>query len=617
MGKSSKSLVAGAVAALATLLIAVYVSFLLQQEFENTVVSQTQDQLLTIAKSTARSLELFIADHLESLQTISNNSLFQEESGKRVSHKVSEPECRLMKAYYEIQKKDIDAVTLLDANGVMLHRYPFWENKKDRRGMDHTDKPGVAYVVREHKAYVSEVFSNNLGNLAISISEPIFDKDRFTGIVRFMISIDTLSKRFIQPVKAGKKGYAYVLDSNGTMLSHPKAEYVGKHIMVPEKEEFSEYDWSELEGIVEKMTKGDEGIGTYHSAWWTEEEFRLIKKLTAYAPVRIGDKVWSVGAVMSCSEIAGPINRHARNIFGLAAIVMALFMAGGAAFFRIRKKKVELETEAKYLKQIANGAEALRESEEHLTKYAADLEEARNNLEQKVEKRTQELKEAHEALIRKEKLAVLGQLSSGVAHELRHPLGVIKNACYFLNMKIETIRDEAVKDNIAIMNREIDIANKIITDLLDFARITPPMRQDTDINQLVTETLSETSIPENITVTSDLVEGLSPVSIDAIQVGQIFLNLIENGVHAMVEGGTLDISSRMEEGVIEVIFVDKGCGISRENMEKIFEPLFTTKAKGIGLGLSISKSLAKANGATILVESEDGKGSRFTVRFRD
>ncbi|MCK5229193.1 MAG: PAS domain-containing sensor histidine kinase, partial [Desulfobulbaceae bacterium] len=143
------------------------------------------------------------------------------------------------------------------------------------------------------------------------------------------------------------------------------------------------------------------------------------------------------------------------------------------------------------------------------------------------------------------------------------------------------------------------------------------MRQDTDINQLVTETLSETSIPENITVTSDLVEGLSPVSIDAIQVGQIFLNLIENGVHAMVEGGTLDISSRMEEGVIEVIFVDKGCGISRENMEKIFEPLFTTKAKGIGLGLSISKSLAKANGATILVESEDGKGSRFTVRFRD
>ncbi|MBW2647054.1 MAG: PAS domain S-box protein, partial [Deltaproteobacteria bacterium] len=258
-----------------------------------------------------------------------------------------------------------------------------------------------------------------------------------------------------------------------------------------------------------------------------------------------------------------------------------------------------------------------KRAEEKLKGYAEALEEARNDLEQKVEERTRELKEAHEALVRKERLAVLGQLSSGVGHELRNPLGVIKNACYFLNMKMETIQDEAVKDNIRIMNREINTANKIITDLLDFARIKEPMRQDTDINQLVAATLSKSLIPDNITISSNFPEDMATVSIDPIQVGQIFLNLIENAVHAMGESGTLKISTRETGGATEVVFDDDGCGIPKENMEKIFEPLFTTKAKGIGLGLSVSKSLAEANGASILVESEEGKGSRFVVRFRD
>jgi len=256
-----------------------------------------------------------------------------------------------------------------------------------------------------------------------------------------------------------------------------------------------------------------------------------------------------------------------------------------------------------------------KRGEEELKKFAAALEEARNNLEQKVEERTRELREAHEALVRKERLAVLGQLASGVGHELRNPLGVIKNACYFLNMKIKTIEDEAVKENIKTMNREIHTANQIITDLLDFVRIKAPVRQEVDINQLVKETLSRSLAPEDITVITDLAEHIAPVSIDPVQVGQVFLNLTQNAVQAMGEGGALKISTRVRKGAKEVVFVDEGCGIPESNLGKIFEPLFTTRAKGIGLGLAVSKSLAEENGGTILVESEEGKGSRFTVRF--
>ena len=256
-----------------------------------------------------------------------------------------------------------------------------------------------------------------------------------------------------------------------------------------------------------------------------------------------------------------------------------------------------------------------KEDEERLRNYADDLEEARNNLEQKVAQKTTELEKAQEALVRQERLAVLGQMAGSVGHELRNPFGVIKNACYFLNMKMDTIQDEAVKENIKLINQEIDIANRIISDLLDFARVKSPELKETDLNQLVKETMSGLSVPENITLSTDLAPGLAPLFIDPVQVTQIFRNLMENAVQAMPEGGSLSIATRETVAGVEVSFVDLGCGIPEEDLEKIFEPLITTKAKGIGLGLAVSKRLAAANGAKIMVESTPGQGSTFTIKF--
>jgi len=192
---------------------------------------------------------------------------------------------------------------------------------------------------------------------------------------------------------------------------------------------------------------------------------------------------------------------------------------------------------------------------------------------------------------------------------------VIKNVCYFLKIKLKDFEDEAVKDNVRIMNQEINTAGKIISDILDFARIKPPARRGVDINQLITETVSRAVIPENITVSTDFAVDMTPVSIDPVQIGQIFLNLINNAVQAMKEGGTLKISTQIKDETIEVIFADDGCGIPESNLEKIFEPLFTTKAKGIGVGLALTRSLVEGHGGSIEVESEEGQGSTFTVRL--
>ncbi len=258
-----------------------------------------------------------------------------------------------------------------------------------------------------------------------------------------------------------------------------------------------------------------------------------------------------------------------------------------------------------------------KKAEQDLQKYAIELEEARNNLEIKVEQRTKALKKAHAELVRKEKFAVLGELASSVSHELRNPLGVIKNAIYFFTMKLKGYADDAIKENVNIINQEISTANKIISDLLDYTRDRMPIRTDVEINKLVREVLSKSLIPDNISVMTYFAEGISRLSVDPTQVSQILINLVSNAVQSMEDGGTLTVSTRVADHSAEVVFADDGCGIPEQNMDKIFEPLFTTKAKGIGLGLAVSKNMAEANGGTLTFESEEGKGTTFYLRFRE
>ncbi len=244
-----------------------------------------------------------------------------------------------------------------------------------------------------------------------------------------------------------------------------------------------------------------------------------------------------------------------------------------------------------------------------------ELKQYKHHLEELVQIRTQELEAIQEQLLRQERMAVLGQLSSSIGHELRNPLGVIKNASYFLNMKKEDIKNEAIRENIDIISQEVDTANKIITDLLDFARIKLPIRQEVNLETLMTDTLSKLIIPINITVRTDFSEDIKLILVDPIQISQIFVNLIQNAIQAMPKGGTLTISTSDNDGIPEVAFADEGHGIPKKDLRKIFEPLITTRAKGIGLGLSVCKNLAETNGASILVESRIGKGSKFTLKF--
>ena len=243
-----------------------------------------------------------------------------------------------------------------------------------------------------------------------------------------------------------------------------------------------------------------------------------------------------------------------------------------------------------------------------------EIKELNENLENRIAKRTLELKKAHESLMRKEKLSALGEMASSVGHELRNPLGVIKNAMYFFNLKKDRFEDETIQESIKIINNEIETANKIINNLLDFTRVPSPVRISLNLNHLLREALKKSVIPPEIDVVEDLSDSLYQTTVDATQMTQIFLNLIENAVQAMDKGGTLTISTRASNDYVVVDISDTGSGIPKCDLEKIFEPLFTSKAKGTGLGLSICHRLAEANNAIIEVNSTEGQGSVFTIR---
>ena len=223
------------------------------------------------------------------------------------------------------------------------------------------------------------------------------------------------------------------------------------------------------------------------------------------------------------------------------------------------------------------------------------------------------LREAQEELIRKEKLATLGQLAGGVGHELRNPLGVIKNSVYYLNMILP--QDEKIRKHLGILDREVANSNRIVTELLDFARVKTPVRQAASLATIVRAALERLLLPESVTLHLDLNETMPTVSIDAHQVGQIVLNFLQNAVQAMPDGGRLTVSTREDRESLLAAVEDTGAGIPPENLARVFQPLFTTKAKGIGLGLALARDLAEANGGRIAVESRVGQGSRFTLHF--
>lgn len=234
-------------------------------------------------------------------------------------------------------------------------------------------------------------------------------------------------------------------------------------------------------------------------------------------------------------------------------------------------------------------------------------------LEDRVKRATEDLKKTQEQLIQSSRLSALGQLSAGVAHEIRNPLTSIRILIHSLKERLS--EEDLRREDIAVIENEIERINQIIKQFLDFARPTKPKMEKTDINCLIEDTLLLISheLKEYDVHVEKSFSTITPISADREQMKQVFLNLELNAMQAMSDGGKLAISTAIKQDQVQISFQDEGIGISDTVREKIFEPFFTTKEEGIGLGLCITRRIIESHSGKIRIESKKEKGTNFII----
>jgi len=230
-----------------------------------------------------------------------------------------------------------------------------------------------------------------------------------------------------------------------------------------------------------------------------------------------------------------------------------------------------------------------------------------------------EIQALKEHIRRQDRLAALGELSAGIAHEIRNPLGIIKGAAGILK-KDSSSQPPRFDELCSVILEEVDRLNDVINDFLEFARPRPPQFKPQNINELIRGTIQMTALQiekNKICIHENLKSDLPLIMADEHQIHQVFLNLILNALQATDQGDSLEITTRhlKELNQIEIIFADTGIGIPEDNLNKVFNPFFTTKEQGTGLGLSVVSKIIENHHGKIFLASDAGRGTRFNIHL--
>ncbi len=452
--------------------------------------------------------------------------------------------------------------------------------------------------------------SNRLG---LFVASPVFSNDRFIGEIVFQIKPELLN--YLTQDYTG-------LPSTGDVLLAKR--YADKIIFTtpfrsrPEAIFNFQIDADSKTALpMKKATEGETGIGL-------GPDYRGKEVLARWS--YIPRLRWGLVVKIDRDQAYQSIYRLRGLYISIFSILGLLLMS--ASFIITRHITDPVGKIRDGLKIIGEGnlnyridldrKDELGELSDSVNSMTEDLKRSmasRLELEKIVAERTKEIRDARDSLIRSEKLAVIGKLASSIAHEIRNPLGVMKNTVYYINMLGLSDKYPEIKESLDILTQEITNSDRIISDLLEFSRVKKPALKPEKIDLILRDTLKRIKIDPGIEISLDLQDGAPEIDVDAFQIQQVFSNLIHNSLDALNKKGKLTVKTSLEGGFFNISFTDTGCGIPKEDLPKIFEPLFSTKAKGTGLELSICASIMEGLNGKIDVASTEGKGTTFIVRL--
>ncbi len=359
--------------------------------------------------------------------------------------------------------------------------------------------------------------------------------------------------------------------------------------------------------------------------------------ITAYEPLR--DISGKIVGILYVGMLEAPYidlrNKVVYSFFGIGilgvflVLLLSFFITTGIirplremvwATRKIAEGDLSLELSISSKDEIGQLADSFNHMLIRLKQARREVEDYGRTLEEKVEQRSQQLKKIQAQLMQSEKLASLGRLASGVAHEINSPLTGILTFSHLLMRKLKD--NPELQRELELIVRETTRVSTIVRGLLDFARESKPQKRPCNINELILHTLSlveHQSVFHDIRIVKNLDPQVAMILLDANQIQQVFMNVLLNAADAMPAGGTLTITSTMapEDSFVQVRFADTGSGIPEKNLHRIFDPFFTTKAdkKGTGLGLAVSYGIIERHRGHIEVQSEEGKGTTFTIKL--
>jgi signal transduction histidine kinase len=371
------------------------------------------------------------------------------------------------------------------------------------------------------------------------------------------------------------------------------------------------------------LGKADAYVGNLTAGTYTIK-MKGLNNIKVAAPAPFGDLILAMGARNDWPELASIINKvlatfnHKDHVAIRDKWMSPIRYEYGISTADILKWGLGISSIALAIiitiliwnKKLANEITARKKVDQEKIKLIHNLKE-----------RTRDLKDAQEKIVRSEKLVALGKLAGLLGHEIKAPLGVIKHSFEFLKIRLDQDVDVKIGEHLNLVHAKINTIDETIDDVLDFARTKKLELIAVDPNNLVEDLIGEIPVPTHIRIVWDLGSHLPCIAVDKRPIQQVFQNIISNAVDAMDEGGTLTVSTHKQisdnagHDFVTISFRDTGEGISPDHVGKVFEPLFSTKVKGTGLGLVACENIIHAHKGSIEVSSEMGKGSTFTVKL--
>ncbi len=468
-------------------------------------------------------------------------------------------------------------------------------------------------------AYVSSLHLDPLLNeyvFEVAVPIPGEDPREPIGAVGLVVRRDVLMNTIL-PIRVGETGHGMLMDTEGTPLICP--------VLPPTAHLIPEALLNQLASDTPLWLVADDDAHGGHNSIVGAAPVRFAHKLS---PLSLGGFQWFSFVRQQPEETYAPIYNLLVTVgligFGLVVVLSSLgFIVGRrivGPILALRREAEAIRLEAATLPEspsALSGRSQIGPAEIRTGDEIEDLANTFQAMRSALEESVRTIKSQQEELIRREKLASVGQLLAALAHDLRNPLGVIRSSAQLV---IEDQQSPTVKQEVArYIIDEVDRLTHRINDFLRYARQKPP-----EPKQLPAEQIAQAAIVrwkaqggyQHLVIDQRYGADLSPVYVDPDQVKEALVNLLINAREAMPEQGQITITSRKgQEGTVEVEVADTGCGIPKAHLGRIFEPFFTSKEYGTGLGLTNVKRLVEDNGGTIEVRSEEGKGSRFIVRL--